>query len=63
MASMLVWPSDLVGCYETSAQKDRKDRSMPLNSASSRGQPPLQYKNEKFLDDTNDKASFLYIGV
>ena len=50
-------------CYETSSQKDRKDRSMPYNSTSSRGQPPLHYTNEQFLDDTNDKTSFLYIGV
>ena len=33
------------------------------NSTSSRGQPPLHYINEQFLDDTNDKTSFLYIGV
>ena len=28
-----------------------------------RGQPPLHYINEQFLDDSNDKTSFLYIGV
>ena len=50
-------------CYETCSQKDRKDRSMPYNSTSSRGKPPLHYINEQFLDDTNDKTSFLYIGV
>ena len=50
-------------CYETSSRKDRKDRSTPQNSASSRGQPPLHYINEQFLDDSNDKTSFLYIGV
>ena len=49
--------------YETSSQKDRKDRWMPYNSASSRGEPPLHYINERFFDDTNDKTSFLYIGV
>ena len=27
------------------------------------GQPPLHYTNKKFLDNINDKASFLYIGV
>ena len=27
------------------------------------GQPPLHYINEQFLDDSNDKTSFLYIGV
>jgi len=50
-------------CYETNSRKYRKDRSMPLNSASSRGQPPLHYINEQFLDDTNDNTSFVYIGV
>ena len=50
-------------CYETSSRKDRKDRSMPYNSASSRGQPPLHYINEQFLDDSNEKTSSLYIGV
>ena len=50
-------------CYETSSQKDRKERSTPYNSASSRGQPPLHYINEQFLDASNDKTSFLYIGV
>ena len=50
-------------CYETSSRKDRKDRSMPYNSASLRGKPPLHYINEQFLDDSNDKTSFLYIGV
>ena len=50
-------------CYETSSRKDRKDRSTPQNSASSRGKPPLHYINEQFLDDSNDKTSFLYIGV
>ena len=50
-------------CYETSSRKDRKDRSTTQNSASSRGKPPLHYINEKFFDDTNEKTSFLYIGV
>ena len=50
-------------CYGTSSRKDRKDRSTPQNLASSRGKPPLHYKNEQFLDDPNDKTSFLYIGV
>jgi len=49
--------------YETSSRKDRKDRSTPYNLASSRGQPPLHYINEQFLDDTNENTSFLYIGV
>jgi len=44
-------------------EKDRKVRSMALNSASSRGKPPLHYINEQFFDDSNDKTSFLYIGV
>jgi len=50
-------------CYETNSWKDRKDRSTPYNLASSRGQPPLHYINEQFLDDSNEKASSLYIGV
>ena len=50
-------------CYETSSQKDRKYRSTPHNLAFSRGQPPLHYTNEQFLDDSNDETSFLYIGV
>ena len=50
-------------CHETSSRKDRKDRSMPYNSASSRGKPPLHYINEQFLDDSNEKTSSLYIGV
>ena len=49
--------------YATSSQNKRKDRSKPSKLASSRGKPPLNYTNEKFLDDTNDKTSFLYIGV
>jgi len=56
-------PSSDTKCYETSSRKDRKDRSTPYNSASSRGKPPLHYINEQFLDDSNDKTSFLYIGV
>lgn len=36
---------------------------MTSKSASLMGQPPLNYINEKLLDDTNDKTSFLYIGV
>jgi len=50
-------------CNETSSQRDRKERSTPQNSTSSRGQPPLHYTNEQFLNDTNEKSSFLYIGV
>ena len=50
------------GCYETSSQKDRKDRSTPYNSTSSRGQPHLHYINEQFFNDTNEKTSSLYIG-
>ena len=50
-------------CYGTNSRKDRKDRSTPYNLASSRGKPPLHYINEQFLDDTNEKTSFLYIGV
>ena len=33
-------------CYETSSRKDKKYRSMPSNSASLRGKPPLHYINE-----------------
>ena len=50
-------------CYETNSQKDRKDRLTTSELASSRGKPPLHYTNEQFFDDTNDKPSFLYIGV
>ena len=50
-------------CYETSSQKDRKDRSTPQNSTSQRGKPPLRYTNEQFFDDSNKKTSFLYIRV
>ena len=50
-------------CYETNSQKDRKDRSTTYKLASSREQPHLHYTNEEFLDDTNHKTSFLYIGV
>jgi len=50
-------------CYETSSLKDRKDRSTPYNSASSRGKPPLHYINEQFLDDSNENTFSLYIGV
>jgi len=50
-------------CYENGLRKDRKDRSTPYNSASSRGKPPLHYINEQFLDDSNEKTSSLYIGV
>ena len=46
-------------CYETSSRKDRKDRSTPQNSASSRGKPPLHYINEQFLNDIDEKTSFL----
>ena len=31
--------------------------------STSRGKPPLHYINEQFLNDTNEKTSFLYIGV
>ena len=50
-------------CYATSSQNRRKYRSMPSKSDSLKGKPPLHYTNEQFLDDTNDKTSFLYIGV
>ena len=35
---------------------DQRLRIQPLRG----GQPPLHYINEQFLDDTNDKTSFLY---
>ena len=50
-------------CKETNSQKDRKDKSTTSKLASSRGKPHLQYTNEQLFDDTNDKTSFLYIGV
>ena len=52
-----------IKCYETSSQNRIKERSTTWKLASSRGKPPLHYINEQFLDDTNDKTSFLYIGV
>jgi len=50
-------------CYETSAQKERKYKSVTSKSTSLRGKPPLHYTNEQFLDDTNENTSFLNIGV
>ena len=50
-------------CYATSSQNRRKERSMTSKSASLRGKPPLHYTNEQFLDDSNEKTSFLYIRV
>ena len=38
---------------------DQRLRIQPLRG----GKPPLHYINEQFLDDTNEKTSFLYIGV
>jgi len=38
---------------------DQRLRIQPLRG----GKPPLHYINEQFLDDTNDKTSFLCIGV
>jgi len=34
-----------------------------LKSYPLQGKPHLHYINEQFLDDTNDKTSFVYIGV
>ena len=50
-------------CSETSSQNRRKERSMPDKLATLMGKPPLHYTNKKFLEDTKDKTSFLYIGV
>jgi len=47
------------GFYVTNSQNRRKDRSTTSKSASSRGKPPLHYTNENFLDDTNEKTSYL----
>ena len=40
-------------------KRDQCLRIQPLRG----GRPPLHYTNEKFLDGTNEKTSFLYIGV
>ena len=45
------------------AQEKIENIETPYNSASSRGKPPLHYINEQFLDDSNDKTSFLDVGV
>ena len=50
-------------CYETSSKNTIKERSMPNKSVTSRGKPPIHYINEQFLDNSNYKTSFLYIGV
>ena len=50
-------------CYETNSQNRRKNISTPYKSTSLGGKPPLHYINEQFLDDSNEKASFQYIGV
>ena len=39
--------------------EEKRDKHL----ATSRGKPPLHYINEQFLDDTNDKTSFLDIKV
>jgi len=45
--------------HEKIEKIDQRLRNKPLRG----GQPPLHYTNEQFLYDTNDKTSFLYIGV
>jgi len=46
------------------AHKIKENINQRLQNQPLRGQkPPLHYTNEQFLDDTNDKTSFLYIGV
>ena len=50
-------------CYATNSQNRRKDRSTTSKLASLRGKTTLHYTNEQFLDYTNGKSSFLYIGV
>ena len=50
-------------CYETISKNRRKDRSKTYKYASSRGKRPLYLIREKFMDDTNEKTSFLYIGA
>ena len=50
--------------YATISQNRRKYRSTNKNLSNLRGGgTPLQYINEKFMDDSNDKTSFIYIGV
>ena len=50
-------------CYATNSQNRIKYRSTTSKLAYLRGQPPLHYTNEQFLNDSNDKTFFLYIGV
>ena len=50
-------------CYEPAHKIQERDRSMTSKVAYLRGKPPLHYTNEQFLDDSNDKTSFLYIEV
>ena len=45
------------------AHKIEEERSMTSKLSSLRGKTPLHYANEQFLDDSNDKTSFLYIRV
>ena len=49
--------------YETNSKNRRIERSTPYKSATLRGKPPIHYINEQFLDDTNEKTYFIYIGV
>ena len=53
----------VVICYETNSQNRIKERSTTWKSISSRGKHTLNNINEQFLDDSNEKTSFLYIGV
>ena len=39
--------------------RDQRIKKKPLRG----GKPPLNYINEQFFDDTNDKTSSLYMGV
>ena len=48
-------------CYATKSQNRRKYRSTTKKLASSRGKPPLQYINEKFLVYINGKKTTFYI--
>lgn len=59
LESKALIPNVMKPAHEKIEKKDQRLRNLPLRG----GKPPLHYTNEQFLDDTNDKTSFLYIGV
>lgn len=49
--------------YATNSQNRRRDKSTTSKLASLKEKPPLHYKNEQLLDDTNENTPSLYIGA